>query len=50
MKHLNILQTFYKDKDCLVETNVGPNGIKVTIAGKHPGKLSLFVLTLMRYR
>ncbi|TBW90126.1 M20/M25/M40 family metallo-hydrolase, partial [Staphylococcus hominis] len=21
-----------------VETNVGPNGIKVTIAGKHPGK------------
>ena len=38
MKHLNILQTFIKDKDCLVETNVGPNGIKVTIAGKHPGK------------
>jgi hypothetical protein len=22
---------FYKDKDCEVETNVGPNGVKVTI-------------------
>ena len=32
------IANFYKDKDCLVETNVGPNGIKVTIAGKHPGK------------
>lgn len=32
------IANFYKDKDCLVETNVGPNGIKATIAGKHPGK------------
>ena len=35
---LKYIANFYKDKDCLVETNVGPNGIKVTIAGKHPGK------------
>ena len=43
------IANFYKDKDCLVETNVGPNGIKVTIVNIQE-KLSLFVLTLMRYR
>lgn len=29
---------FYKDKDCKVETNVGPNGVKVTIDSGNPGK------------
>ena len=29
---------FYKDKDCEVETNVGPNGAKVTIDSGKPGK------------
>ena len=29
---------FYKDKDCEVETNVGPNGVKVTIDSGKPGK------------
>ncbi|AGZ25425.1 MULTISPECIES: M20 family metallopeptidase [Staphylococcus] len=29
---------FYKDKDCKVETNVGQNGVKVTIDSGKPGK------------
>lgn len=29
---------FYKDKDCKLETNVGPNGVKVTIDSGKPGK------------
>lgn len=29
---------FYKDKNCLVETNVGDNGVKVTIDSGKPGK------------
>ncbi|MGO3048786.1 amidohydrolase [Staphylococcus casei] len=29
---------FYKDKECKVETNVGPNGVKVTIDSGNPGK------------
>lgn len=29
---------FYKDKDCKVEANVGPNGVKVTIDSGNPGK------------
>lgn len=29
---------FYKEKDCDVETNVGPNGVKVTIDSGKPGK------------
>ncbi|UXR78321.1 MULTISPECIES: M20 family metallopeptidase [unclassified Staphylococcus] len=29
---------FYRDKDCTVETNVGPNGLKVTIDSGNPGK------------
>lgn len=29
---------FYKDKDCKVETNVGPNGVKVTIDSGKGGK------------
>ncbi|PKI21543.1 amidohydrolase [Staphylococcus succinus] len=29
---------FYKDKDCKVETNVGPSGVKVTIDSGNPGK------------
>ncbi|MHD0398505.1 amidohydrolase [Staphylococcus simulans] len=29
---------FYKDKDCEVETNVGDNGVKVTIDSGKPGK------------
>lgn len=29
---------FYKDKDCKVETNMGPNGVKVTIDSGNPGK------------
>ncbi|HBY84072.1 M20 family metallopeptidase [Staphylococcus sp.] len=29
---------FYKDKDCKVETNIGQNGVKVTIDSGKPGK------------
>ncbi|MCE3400029.1 M20/M25/M40 family metallo-hydrolase, partial [Staphylococcus aureus] len=29
---------FYKEKDCDVETNVGPNGVKVTIDSGKSGK------------
>ena len=29
---------FYKDKDCEVKTNVGENGVKVTIDSGNPGK------------
>ena len=29
---------FYQHKDCDVETNVGPNGVKVTIDSGNPGK------------
>ncbi|MCE5097058.1 amidohydrolase [Staphylococcus devriesei] len=29
---------FYKDKDCTVDTNVGDNGVKVTIDSGQPGK------------
>ncbi|MEX2955215.1 MULTISPECIES: amidohydrolase [Staphylococcus] len=29
---------FYKDKDCKLETNVRPNGVKVTIDSGKPGK------------
>ncbi|UXR71625.1 M20 family metallopeptidase [Staphylococcus sp. IVB6238] len=29
---------FYKGKDCQVETNIGPNGLKVTIDSGKPGK------------
>ena len=29
---------FYKDKDCKVETNIGQNGVKVTIESGKPGK------------
>lgn len=32
------IEAFYKDKDCEVETNVGPNGLKVTIDSGKPGK------------
>lgn len=32
------IEDFYKDKDCEVETNVGPNGLKVTIDSGKPGK------------
>lgn len=32
------IEAFYKDKDCQVETNVGPNGIKVTIDSGKAGK------------
>lgn len=36
LKRLNTL--LYKEKDCDVETNVGPNGVKVTIDSGKPGK------------
>lgn len=29
---------FYKDKDCKVETNIGQNGVKITIDSGKPGK------------
>lgn len=32
------IANFYKDKDCKVETNVGQNGVKVTIDSGKPGK------------
>ncbi|QNQ45589.1 M20 family metallopeptidase [Staphylococcus warneri] len=32
------IANFYKDKDCKVETNVGQNGVKVTIDSDKPGK------------
>jgi amidohydrolase len=32
------IEDFYKDKDCEVETNIGPNGLKVTIDSGKPGK------------
>ena len=32
------ISDFYKDKDCKVETNVGQNGVKVTIDSGKPGK------------
>ena len=41
---------FYKDKACDVQTNVGPNGVKVTIDSGKPGKTMPFVRTSMRYQ
>ena len=32
------IANFYKDKDCKVETNIGQNGVKVTIDSGKPGK------------
>lgn len=32
------IEDFYQDKDCQVETNVGDNGVKVTIDSGRPGK------------
>ncbi|GGB76032.1 M20 family metallopeptidase [Staphylococcus nepalensis] len=32
------IESFYEGKDCKVETNVGPNGLKVTIDSGKPGK------------
>ena len=44
------IANFYKDKDCLVETNVGLMELKLPSQVNIQEKLSLFVLTLMRYR
>ena len=41
---------FYKDKDCEVETNVGPNGVKVTIDSGKPGKTIAIRATLTLYQ
>ena len=32
------IANFYKDKDCKVETNIGQNGVKVTIDSGKPGE------------
>ena len=32
------IESFYEGKDCKVETNVGPNGLKVIIDSGKPGK------------
>jgi len=32
------IEEFYRNKDCDVETNIGPNGLKVTIDSGKPGK------------
>lgn len=32
------IANFYKDKECKVETNIGQNGVKVTIDSGKPGK------------
>lgn len=41
---------FYKDKDCEVKTNVGENGVKVTIDSGNPGKQLRLEQTLMHYQ
>ena len=54
-KHLNILLISIKTKDCEVKTNVGENGVKVTIDSGNPGKTIAIrtdfdALPIRRYR
>ena len=49
LRHPNILLIFIKIKECKVETNIGQNGVKVTIDSGKPGKRLLFEQILMRF-
>lgn len=44
------IESFYEGKDCKVETNVGPNGLKVTIDSGNQVRRLQFALILMLYQ